>query len=199
MSWTDDRVEILKKLWSEGLSASQIAMRLGTVTRNAVIGKVHRLGLAGRATTTRVKPVRAPARVVPGNTKRPQARTRAVPVPVSTAPEAVFEPVYEPLPAEREEVYIPPHERKGVLELLESHCRWPIGDPQMHDFHFCGHPKVPGLPYCEAHAKRAYQPDLPRRRDRLGGPLGRPVELVRAAVSDTPTTRPRSNSEGEDN
>ena len=55
MAWTDERVELLKKLWAEGLSASQIAGRLGSVTRNAVIGKVHRLGLSGRATTSRMK------------------------------------------------------------------------------------------------------------------------------------------------
>ena len=55
MAWTDDRVEILKKLWAEGLSASQIARELGDVTRNAVIGKVHRLGLAGRASPTKPK------------------------------------------------------------------------------------------------------------------------------------------------
>ena len=54
MAWTDERVELLKKLWAEGLSASQIAGRLGSVTRNAVIGKVHRLGLSGRATTSRI-------------------------------------------------------------------------------------------------------------------------------------------------
>ena len=58
MSWTDDRVEQLKKLWADGLSASQIASKLGEVTRNAVIGKVHRLGLAGRATTSRVRTAR---------------------------------------------------------------------------------------------------------------------------------------------
>ncbi|MGZ5850479.1 MAG: GcrA family cell cycle regulator, partial [Methyloceanibacter sp.] len=53
MAWNDERVELLKKLWAEGLSASQIASRLGGVTRNAVIGKVHRLGLSGRATSSR--------------------------------------------------------------------------------------------------------------------------------------------------
>ena len=58
MAWTDERVDLLKKLWTEGLSASQIANRLGNVTRNAVIGKVHRLGLSGRATTSRVKSIR---------------------------------------------------------------------------------------------------------------------------------------------
>ena len=63
MGWNDERVELLKKLWSEGLSASQIAGRLGSVTRNAVIGKVHRLGLSGRATTSRMKSHRPRARV----------------------------------------------------------------------------------------------------------------------------------------
>src|SRR5262245_66120108 len=61
--WSDDRVELLRKLWSEGLSASQIASRLGGVTRNAVIGKVHRLGLAGRATTARSRTPRRRSRV----------------------------------------------------------------------------------------------------------------------------------------
>ena len=59
MAWTEDRVETLKKLWADGLSASQIAKQLGGVTRNAVIGKVHRLGLSGRATPSR--PARRPA------------------------------------------------------------------------------------------------------------------------------------------
>src|SRR5205085_10182830 len=63
MAWNDERVELLKKLWSEGLSASQIAGRLGGVTRNAVIGKVHRLGLSGRATTSRIKSHRPRTRV----------------------------------------------------------------------------------------------------------------------------------------
>ena len=63
MAWNDERVELLKKLWSDGLSASQIAGRLGGVTRNAVIGKVHRLGLSGRATTSRMKSHRPRARV----------------------------------------------------------------------------------------------------------------------------------------
>src|SRR6056300_126663 len=58
MAWTDDRVETLKQLWTDGLSASQIARKMGGVTRNAVIGKVHRLGLSGRASPARVSTVR---------------------------------------------------------------------------------------------------------------------------------------------
>jgi GcrA cell cycle regulator len=65
-----------------------------------------------------------------------------------------------------EEIEIPLAERKTLQQLTEGMCRWPIGDPQLADFHFCGRNKVTGLPYCEAHARRAYQPPQPRRRDR---------------------------------
>lgn len=162
MSWTDDRVELLKKLWSEGLSASQIAGRLGSVTRNAVIGKVHRLGLSGRATTSRMKTHRPRARLA--NAKRlakprfAQAGNPAVRALYSMDAETYVQPV--------EEIEIPLAERKSIQTLTECSCRWPIGDPQMSDFHFCGRNKVLGLPYCEVHARRAFQPAAPRRRER---------------------------------
>ena len=83
MGWTEERVELLKKLWSDGLSASQIAGRLGGITRNAVIGKVHRLGLAGRATTSRMRAPRLRHRVAP-------APMRPAPAPAAAvAPRAV--------------------------------------------------------------------------------------------------------------
>ena len=77
MSWTDERVELLKKLWADGLSASQIATKLGEVTRNAVIGKVHRLGLAGRATTSRVRTSRPRSNIAlfPARSSQVQYRT----------------------------------------------------------------------------------------------------------------------------
>ena len=77
MSWTDERVELLKKLWADGLSASQIASKLGEVTRNAVIGKVHRLGLAGRATTSRVRTARPRSNIAlfPARSAQVQYRT----------------------------------------------------------------------------------------------------------------------------
>ena len=77
MSWTDERVEQLKKLWADGLSASQIASKLGEVTRNAVIGKVHRLGLAGRATTSRVRTARPRSNIAlfPARSSQVQYRT----------------------------------------------------------------------------------------------------------------------------
>src|SRR4029453_6321983 len=87
MAWTDERVELLKKLWADGLSASQIASRLGGVTRNAVIGKVHRLGLAGRATTARSRTPRPRNRVshLPLRPTRVQYRTHG---------NAALKPVY---------------------------------------------------------------------------------------------------------
>lgn len=171
MGWTDERVEQLKKLWAEGLSASQIAGRLGGVTRNAVIGKVHRLGLSGRATTSRIKSHRArPRTAAPVTVKRAAVKSRFATVG-NPSVRSLFavDSVYMP-PVE--EVEIPASERKTIQALTESSCRWPIGDPQSADFHFCNKNKVPGLPYCETHARRAFQPPQPRRRDReVGEPI----------------------------
>lgn len=163
MAWTDERVELLKKLWGEGLSASQIAGRLGGVSRNAVIGKVHRLGLSGRATTSRMKSHRPRARAAAA--KRTTAKSRFATVG-NPALRALYHPDAEPFVPPAEELVIPLAERKTIQTLTECSCRWPIGDPQMSDFHFCGKPKVPGLPYCEFHARRAFQPPQPRRRER---------------------------------
>lgn len=164
MAWTDERVEQLKKLWAEGLSASQIAGRIGGVTRNAVIGKVHRLGLSGRATTTRMKSHRARPRAAQAPAKRPQKPRFAQQVG-NPALRALYQPDAEPFVPAKEELVIPLKERKTIQTLAECHCRWPIGDPQHADFHFCGKTKVAGLPYCEFHARRAFQPPQVRRRD----------------------------------
>lgn len=165
MGWTDERVEQLKKLWAEGLSASQIAGRLGGVTRNAVIGKVHRLGLSGRATTSRMKSHRARPRAASATPPKRAVRSRfgSVGNPIV---HALFRPDAEAYVVPVEELEIPLAERKTIQMLTESSCRWPIGDPQTPDFHFCNRTKIPGLPYCEHHARRAFQPPQPRRRER---------------------------------
>ena len=164
MAWNDERVEQLKKLWAEGLSASQIAGRLGGVTRNAVIGKVHRLGLSGRATTSRMKNPRPRLRTAATHAKRPgKSRFGSIGSP---ALRALYHPEAEAFTPAVEEHVIPLAERKTIQTLTECSCRWPIGDPQLADFHFCGKDKVTGLPYCEFHARRAFQPPQPRRRDR---------------------------------
>ena len=168
MAWNDERVELLKKLWAEGLSASQIAGRLGGVTRNAVIGKVHRLGLSGRATTSRMKSLRPRPRanVAPNTMLAKRNGKSRFGASGNSAVRALYQPESEPYVSLVEELVIPMAERKSIQTLAECHCRWPIGDPQLADFHFCGKDKVMGLPYCEFHARRAFQPPQPRRRDR---------------------------------
>lgn len=164
MAWTEERVDLLKKLWTDGLSASQIANRLGGVTRNAVIGKVHRLGLSGRATTSRVKAVRPRKKVAPSANRVPRMRmynqgnTALKPGfdGGSTQDVGYVEPI--------EELVIPLEERASIMSLKENMCRWPIGDPTEEDFHFCGRTKEAGSPYCEFHCKVAYQPAQKRRK-----------------------------------
>ena len=165
MSWTDERVESLKKLWLDGLSASQIAKHLGGgLTRNAVIGKVHRLGLSGRASPSQphrpaFKPVRPPRAVTPAT---PPARRAEVAAPPLQA---------EPLP-------VPVIEETGsatVLTLGAHMCKWPIGDPSRDGFSFCGRASGKDGPYCARHAQMAYQPQAKKAVRRT-----EPTELVRS-------------------
>ena len=161
--WTDERVEQLKKLWNDGLSASQVAAELGGITRNAVIGKVHRLGLSGRAKSSaspvpRQRKPRASAMLL--RVARPALRGNT-----ALARLPAYEIDYEPDPEITAEI-VPIGQRCTLLELNESKCRWPIGDPGAHDFFFCGGKPVEGLPYCAHHGRIAYQPVGERRRDR---------------------------------
>ena len=172
MAWTDERVELLKKLWAEGLSARQIADQLGGVTRNAVIGKVHRLGLSGRATPPRSKAARPRKKrvetVVPlSGSAGQQEEVAAVAEKASAAlsaqaansqQSAGLENFPTALLAPVDELVIPKKDRVTMETLKESHCKWPIGDPAEEDFHFCGHARHGESVYCEFHAAKAYQP-----------------------------------------
>ena len=151
MSWTDERVEKLKKMWGEGQSASQIAKELGGVTRNAVIGKVHRLGLSGRATPAKPQRGCGPA------SERREETAMAKPVrqdikPVIPEPESIAPLVLES------------GDCTTVATIKNNMCKWPIGDPAKDDFHFCGQPAATGKSYCTYHARMAFQP--PQRRER---------------------------------
>lgn len=167
MSWTDERVEVLKKLWNDGLSASQIAAELGSVTRNAVIGKVHRLGLSGRGKTSaavaRTRPARTPAAPV---RNRPATGGSIGNAALKMTPEEMPQTLPAPRNAPFEELVIPFGERAGIMQLTESTCRWPIGDPASKDFHFCGRGSDNGVPYCAYHRRIAYQPSSDRRREK---------------------------------
>ncbi|MVT49848.1 GcrA cell cycle regulator [Bradyrhizobium yuanmingense] len=118
MTWSDDRIRQLEGLWRAGLSASQIAAELGNVTRNAVIGKVHKLGLPNRSSVSDYQGV------------------------------------------------APMSQRLSLLELNESTCHWPVGDPSSPDFFFCGRKALPGLPYCAEHSKVIYTPAGERRKQK---------------------------------
>ena len=155
--WTEDRVGALKKLWLEGQSASQIAKQLGGgVTRNAVIGKVHRLGLSGRATPSQ------PARTAT-TTFRP-ARTRTTPPAQPSAPRRIEAAQPAPRPVVVAQPLTAVAELPGtatVMTLGAHMCKWPIGDPSSTEFSFCGRRASEGV-YCVEHARVAYQPQIKR-------------------------------------
>jgi GcrA cell cycle regulator len=150
--WSDDRVETLKRLWLEGLSAAQVARQLGGVSRNAVIGKLHRLGLSGvRAASARPRRIAGPA----ARRARPtQPRRRPKP---SVLPAAVL-----PIPVDPGE----PGLVRDATGLRPHMCKWPIGDPLSDAFSFCGRPALSGGPYCPAHTRLAHRPTRAEPLDR---------------------------------
>ena len=181
MSWTDERVEQLKKMWNEGQSASQIAKELGGVTRNAVIGKVHRLGLSNRTSGSATKPSKPESKSkTPPKPKSKAAAPAEEEKPASKPPIPMRKPIItagQPLPPQPSANEISPEalanvrevEKKakkiGLMDLTERTCKWPIGDPATEEFWFCGLPVQQGKPYCEAHVGVAFQP-MSSRRDR---------------------------------
>lgn len=173
MNWTDERVELLKKLWSEGLSASQIAAQLGGVSRNAVIGKVHRLKLSSRGRSTPA-PAR-PKKAAPAPAGQAKIMTKPAPTPRpvttsigATALQAQFdaEPFERPVMRPLNNVVVPISRRLQLIQLNERTCKWPNGDPLSEEFHFCGNEAGESGPYCTYHARIAFQPASERRRVR---------------------------------
>ncbi|MFZ4110270.1 MAG: GcrA family cell cycle regulator [Polymorphobacter sp.] len=163
MAWTDERIAQLKAGWEGGMTASQIAEQLGEgVTRNAVIGKAHRLGLESRPS-----PVKAGDDTDVVVIARP---VTTAPVAAAAAPAAVPAPVVT-RPVAKKAVRSGKAAKTSLLDLNEKICKWPIGHPGDSDFHFCGKPSQAGFPYCTEHCLQAYQAQLPRRdRDRRPPP-----------------------------
>lgn len=156
--WTDERVELLIKLWADGFSASQIAAELGT-TRSSVIGKVHRLGLSGRHRST------APRKESDVRIRRKQHRAKAPPPATTTITRMISngrgyvmhesKQAAEAIDLPNED--IPIQQRRTLLELTNETCRWPIGDGA--NLFFCGAPDADlesHRPYCRAHHLLAY-------------------------------------------
>ena len=142
MEWTNERVEELRRLWGQGQTASRIADLLGGVTRNAVIGKAHRLALNGRP---------SPIRRDENTASRPAPIARAsTPAPMKA----------EIPPAEAVPSPVLPKATTGQAKAPQGggrSCSWPVGDPKQPGFHFCGSEVVPGRPYCASHCGLAYQ------------------------------------------
>ena len=142
-TWTPERTDKLKTLWNKGISASLIAGQLGGISRNAVLGKAFRLKLPMRVAVVR-KAWPAPQR----------RREMALLMPKGKPKSKLAELLAEPLP--------PPDvsdvARVSLADLERHHCRFPVGDPKLSDFGFCGCRPFPGSVYCEAHARRAYTP-----------------------------------------
>ena len=181
MSWTKERMALLKKMWLQGKSAAEIAKKLGQgMTRNAVIGKAHRMGLSGGRPATVSKVSAAPALV--------KGKAAAVPIALKGKVLAKSEPVtavkivskgdkgkapppkmafgkkvgekVEPTPLPTlNKKQLTKKEAGGItlLEVNDRVCRWPTGDPRDDGFYFCGRNVRAGMPYCHEHATQAYQ------------------------------------------
>lgn len=136
-AWPDDLVETVKKLWAEGRSAGYIARSTGK-TRNAIISKIHRLGL-----TRGTRRVYDPGiRTTRARSAPREARTLTLVAKIPPSPP----PIYVEPPSS-----IPPDQRIKLVDLEAHHCRWPIGDPKHADFGFCGAHKTTASMYCQHH------------------------------------------------
>ena len=193
MAWSDERVAILKKMWLEGNSASEIAKKLGNITRNAVIGKVHRLGLSNRdinASKTSANPTKAvksekrgrPPKVNKETKKRGRPEKLKEPIDFSETKDDKDQSVSSLANTKRSSdsnleivsdlseetlknlLKVEMKSKKiSLMELTERTCKWPIGDPATDTFWFCGHESEPGKPYCKTHISIAFQPITQRR------------------------------------
>ena len=140
MSWTDEKVESLKKLWGSGKTASQIAEIIGGISRNAVIGKAHRLNLSAKIKTrTATSNKSFESSIEENNTKSRRGRK-------SKFKSLIIEKDFEP------------ENPKQLEELDENSCKWPIGHPDEKTFYFCGRSSLKDFSYCKLHLLYAYQP-----------------------------------------
>lgn len=133
MSWTDEKIEDLKKLWAKGLSTAEIGRELG-VSKNAVVGKSHRLGLKPRPSPISGKAAEAAPAAAPAKAAAAPAKPKAVKAPKAKEAEKIGD----------------------IIDLGPHMCRWPFGDPGDDDFHFCGRQVAPSKPYCPEHCAVAY-------------------------------------------
>ena len=140
MSWTEEKVAKLKELWGKGNTASQIAEIIGGISRNAVIGKAHRLNLSAKIKT------RAAASTQNFESSLDEKNTKSKRVRRSKFKSLIIEKDFEP------------ENPKQLEELDENSCKWPIGHPDEKSFYFCGRSSLKDFSYCKLHLLYAYQP-----------------------------------------
>ena len=140
MSWNEEKVEKLKELWGKGSTASQIAEIIGGISRNAVIGKAHRLNLSSKIKTRNASSSQNFVNSSEENSSK-QKRGRK-----SKFQSLIIEKDFEP------------ENPKKLEELDESSCKWPIGHPEEQSFYFCGRSSLKDFSYCKLHLLYAYQP-----------------------------------------
>ncbi len=140
MSWTEDKVEKLKELWGKGNTASQIAEIIGGISRNAVIGKAHRLNLSAKIKTRAARSNENFQNLVESNNIK-KRRTKTI-----RFKSLIIEKDFEP------------EQPKQLEELDENTCKWPIGHPDEKSFYFCGRSSLKDFSYCKLHLLYAYQP-----------------------------------------
>ena len=140
MSWNEEKVNKLKKLWGNGSTASQIAEIIGGISRNAVIGKAHRLNLSSKIKTRNASSSQSfNSNSEENNFKQKQGRK-------SKFKSLLIEKDFEP------------ENPKKLEELDESSCKWPVGHPEEKSFYFCGRSSLKDFSYCKLHLLYAYQP-----------------------------------------
>ena len=147
MSWTEAKVKKLKELWGKGSTASQIAEIIGGVSRNAVIGKAHRLNLASRATK-----------------KNPSSKLQIKKNSTIKPTRIMTKSRFKSLLLDKD---FEPENPKALEELSDITCRWPIGHPDEENFYFCGRNPIKGFPYCKLHVLYAFQPKNAKEEDQI--------------------------------
>jgi GcrA cell cycle regulator len=166
MTWTNERVELLVKLWNDGYSASRIASEFGTISRNAVIGKVHRLGISTRPNNPEPIKIKSSDKIKNSsshnknkilNNKKLDDKKILINRDIT---EGKLKNLDKTIHLKTDNMKINrPDPRKrisNILQLSEKTCKWPIGDPGQNGFHFCGCETVTGEPYCTYHMMMAY-------------------------------------------
>ena len=149
MSWTPEREEKLKELWKKGHTASQIATLIGGTTRNAVIGKAHRLNLEARAASKK-----STSKTITENNSAPENKKQKL------GRKARFKALLLDKSFE-------PENPKKLEELNDETCRWPIGHPYEEKFYFCGRKSIDKFPYCKLHVLYAFQPKNAKEEDQI--------------------------------